>query len=298
MADDRRRADARDDRGEARLARRSCARRRLHAGSEKAVERQRERGKLLARERLEQLLDPGSFVELDRYVRHREPDFGTRWRTGRTATRSSPATARSSAARSSSSRQDFTVFGGSLSEVFAEKICKVMDLAVEVRLPGDRDQRLGRRADPGGRRLARRLRGDLLAQRAGLRRRAAALARDGAVRRRRRLLARDHRLRAHGRGLVVHVHHRPRRREDGDRRGGRRSRSSAARRRTRRSRASRTSPRPTRRRASRTRATCSRSCRRTTSSAPPYAAPADPVDREDAGARHARSRTSRPSRTT
>ena len=72
--------------------------------------------------------------------------------------------------------QDFTVFGGSLSEVFAEKICKVMDLAAEVRLPGDRDQRLGRRADPGGRRLARRVRGDLLAERAVLGRRPAALA--------------------------------------------------------------------------------------------------------------------------
>ena len=183
--------------------------------------------------------------------------------------------------------QDFTVFGGSLSEVFAEKICKVMDLAREVRLPGDRHQRLGRRADPGRRRLARRLRRDLLAQRPGLGRDPADLARDGPVRRRRRLLARDHRLHLHGRGLVVHVHHRPRRREDGDGRGGHASRSSAARRRTRRSRASRTSSRRTRRRASRTRATCSRSCRRTTSSAPPFAPPTDPRDREDAGARHA-----------
>ena len=44
----------------------------LHSASETHVERQRERGKLLARERLEKLLDPGSFVELDRFVRHRE----------------------------------------------------------------------------------------------------------------------------------------------------------------------------------------------------------------------------------
>ena len=48
---------------------------RTHAGSEKAVARQRERGKLLARERVEKLLDPGSFVELDRFVRHRETEF-------------------------------------------------------------------------------------------------------------------------------------------------------------------------------------------------------------------------------
>jgi propionyl-CoA carboxylase beta chain len=47
-----------------------------HSGSEKAVARQREQGKLLARERVELLLDPGSFFELDRYVRHRESSFG------------------------------------------------------------------------------------------------------------------------------------------------------------------------------------------------------------------------------
>src|SRR5688572_17742631 len=47
-----------------------------HAGSENAVEKQRSAGKLLARERAERLCDPGSFVELDRYVRHREPNFG------------------------------------------------------------------------------------------------------------------------------------------------------------------------------------------------------------------------------
>src|SRR2546425_7927480 len=47
-----------------------------HAGTDQAIERQREQGKLLARERLVELLDPGSFVELDRYVRHPEPNFG------------------------------------------------------------------------------------------------------------------------------------------------------------------------------------------------------------------------------
>src|SRR4051812_48888066 len=47
-----------------------------HAGTTKAIERQRQQGKLLARERLIELLDPGSFVELDRSVRHRESNFG------------------------------------------------------------------------------------------------------------------------------------------------------------------------------------------------------------------------------
>ena len=87
------------------------------------------------------------------------------------------------------------------------------------RLPRRRDQRLGRGADPGGRRLARGLRRDLLAERPGVGRDPADLAHPRAVRRRRRLLARDHGLRADGRGHVVHVHHRPRRREDRHRRG-------------------------------------------------------------------------------
>src|SRR5881397_2372249 len=52
----------------------------LHQAAEQAVEHRRTEGKLLARERLETLLDPGSFVELDRYVRHREVEFGMRER--------------------------------------------------------------------------------------------------------------------------------------------------------------------------------------------------------------------------
>ena len=88
------------------------------------------------------------------------------------------------------------------------------------RVPRRRDQRLGRRADPGGRRLARRLRRDLLAQRAGVGGRPADLADHGAVRGRRRLLARDHGLRADDRGHVLHVHHGARRREDRHGRGG------------------------------------------------------------------------------
>jgi propionyl-CoA carboxylase beta chain len=106
----------------------------LHQASEQALERQRAAGKLLARERLEKLLDPGSFVELDRYVRHREANFGMLERrpygdavvTGYGAVFGRKVFVFS---------QDFTVFGGSLSEVFAEKICKVMDLAVKYGCP-------------------------------------------------------------------------------------------------------------------------------------------------------------------
>ena len=100
-----------------------------HAGAEPAVARQRERGKLLARERLEKLLDPGSFVELDRYVRHREFEFGMHdnrpWGDA-VVTGHGTIFGRKVFVFS----QDFTVFGGSLSEVFAEKVCKLMDMAV------------------------------------------------------------------------------------------------------------------------------------------------------------------------
>jgi len=105
-----------------------------HAGSEQAVERQRSEGKLLARERVERLCDPGSFVELDRYVRHREPNFGMLERRpygDAVVTGYGTIFGRKVFVFS----QDFTVFGGSLSEVFAEKICKVMDLAAKLGCP-------------------------------------------------------------------------------------------------------------------------------------------------------------------
>src|SRR2546425_2627948 len=105
-----------------------------HAGTEQAIERQRQQGKLLARERLVELLDPGSFVELDRYVRHREANFGMMDRRpygDAVVTGYGTIFGR----RVFVFSQDFTIFGGSLSEVFAEKICKVMDLAVRYGCP-------------------------------------------------------------------------------------------------------------------------------------------------------------------
>ncbi len=105
-----------------------------HAGADKAVARQRERGKLLARERLEKLLDPGSFVELDRFVRHRETEFGmaaNRPLGDAVVTGYGTVFGRKVFVFS----QDFTVFGGSLSEVFAEKVCKVMDMALKYGCP-------------------------------------------------------------------------------------------------------------------------------------------------------------------
>src|SRR5437762_855490 len=105
-----------------------------HPASEQAVDRQRQQGKLLARERAEKLCDPGSFVELDRYVRHREANFGMLERRpygDAVVTGYGTIFGR----RVFVFSQDFTVFGGSLSEVFAEKICKVMDLALKYGVP-------------------------------------------------------------------------------------------------------------------------------------------------------------------
>ncbi len=106
----------------------------LHAGSERAVERQHAKGKLLARERIEQLLDPGSFHELDMLARHRAHGMGLendRPYTDGVITGWGSVDGRKVFLFS----QDFTVYGGALGEVFAEKIHKVMDLAQSVGAP-------------------------------------------------------------------------------------------------------------------------------------------------------------------
>src|SRR6195256_1789575 len=103
-------------------------------GNEASVRRQHERGKLTARERLELLLDPGTFVELDMLARHRAHGFGienSRPLTDGVVTGWGSVDGRKVFVFS----QDFTVFGGALGEVFAEKIHKVMDLAESVGAP-------------------------------------------------------------------------------------------------------------------------------------------------------------------
>src|SRR5437773_5408927 len=100
----------------------------LGGGAER-IQAQHDKGKMTARERLEVLLDPGSFVELDRFVTHRATDFGLadeRYLGDGVVTGHGRIDGRLVYVFS----QDFTVFGGSLSETHAEKMCKVMDLAV------------------------------------------------------------------------------------------------------------------------------------------------------------------------
>jgi propionyl-CoA carboxylase beta chain len=106
----------------------------VHAGSDQAVEKQHSRGKLTARERIERLLDPGSFVEFDQFARHRATDFGiggNRPYGDGVITGHGTIDGRQVCVFS----QDFTVFGGSLGEVYGTKIVKVMDHALKVGCP-------------------------------------------------------------------------------------------------------------------------------------------------------------------
>jgi propionyl-CoA carboxylase beta chain len=121
-------------------------------GGEARLKAQHEKGKLSARERLDLLLDEGSFVELDRFVVHRSTDFGLeaqKFYGDGVITGHGKIDGRLVYVFS----QDFTVFGGSLSESFAEKIVKIMDLAMRNGAPV-----IGLRCPPYRRRLAARAR--------------------------------------------------------------------------------------------------------------------------------------------
>src|SRR5690625_3109635 len=106
----------------------------VHAGSARAIEKQHAKGKMTARERIDALLDPGSFVEFDALARHRSTSFGldaARPYSDGVVTGYGTADGRPIAVFS----QDVTVFGGSLGEVYGEKIVKVLDHALKTGCP-------------------------------------------------------------------------------------------------------------------------------------------------------------------
>jgi len=106
----------------------------VHAGSTRAVGKQHARGKKTARERIASLLDEGSFVELDELARHRSTAFGLeRIRPYGDGVVTGYGTV--DGRQVCVFAQDFTIFGGSLGEVFGEKIVKVMDLAMKIGCP-------------------------------------------------------------------------------------------------------------------------------------------------------------------
>jgi propionyl-CoA carboxylase beta chain len=103
-------------------------------GGKERIAKQHEAGKLTARERIDLLLDPGSFTEMDKFVTHRSSDFGM-------ADKKIPGDGVVTGYGTVEGRQvfvfaqDFTVFGGSLSGAYAQKICKIMDMAMRVGAP-------------------------------------------------------------------------------------------------------------------------------------------------------------------
>jgi len=106
----------------------------IEGGGKERVDRQHKAGKLTARERIDLLLDPGSFVEVDRFVTHRCSEFGM---LDQKVLGDGVVTGHGTVdgRRIFVFAQDFTVFGGSLSAAYASKICKIMDLAMKVGAP-------------------------------------------------------------------------------------------------------------------------------------------------------------------
>jgi len=106
----------------------------LHAGTQRAVARQHEAGKLTARERVEALLDKDSFQEIDQFVRHQSTGFGIEDKKplgDAVVTGHGTIDGRTVFVFA----EDFTVFGGSLGKVVADKICKILDLAIDTGAP-------------------------------------------------------------------------------------------------------------------------------------------------------------------
>ena len=177
-------------------------------GGQNRIDQQHSRGKYTARERLERLMDEGTFHELDPFVTHRTTDFGLGDRRplgdavvtgyGKVEGRQVFAFA-----------QDFTVMGGSLSEAVSQKICKVMDLAAKAGCPVVGLNDSGGARIPGGRAQPRRLRRHLPAQHPLFWRRAPDYRHSRPCGRRSGLLPGHHRFHFHGEGNRSDVHNRP-----------------------------------------------------------------------------------------
>lgn len=106
----------------------------LKGGGEDKQKAQHDKGKLTARERIDLLLDKGTFEELDMFVRHQSKDFGLenqKYYTDGVVTGTGKIEGRTVCVFS----QDFTILGGSLAEYHAKKICKIMDLAMKIGVP-------------------------------------------------------------------------------------------------------------------------------------------------------------------
>ena len=169
----------------------------LLGGGQRRIDAQHEKGKLTARERIAYFLDDGSFNEIDSFVLHRSNEFGLdkqRFPGDAVVTGYGKVDGRHTFVYA----QDFTVIGGTLSNVVGQKVCKVMDLAMETGAP------MVGLIDSGGARIQEgigqphRVRLHLLSQRPLLRDNPPDIGNHGPRRRRRHLLARPDGLRVHG----------------------------------------------------------------------------------------------------
>ena len=175
-------------------------------GGPSRVEQQHAKGKLTARERVTILLDQGTFSEIDPFVTHRATEFGMADKVflgdavvtgyGKVDGRQTFVFA-----------QDFTVLGGSVSEVVGQKICKVMDLAMKAGSPVIGLNDSGGARIPGGSAVPFRLRRNLPEEHVGIRSRASDICYRGARCRWGGLFASHHRLHLHGPGRGTDVHH-------------------------------------------------------------------------------------------
>ena len=193
-------------------------------GGQKQIDKQHERGKLSARERIDQLVDPGSFMEIEMFVTHQVDQV----RDGQGEVLRRRGGRRFGKDRRPAGLRLFAGFHGHGG--LARKGARQQDLPCDGpgdqgRRPDHRPDRFGRRPDPGG---ARAVRFDLLPQHPGLRDRPAVLPDPGALRRRGGLFARPVRFRVHGRRDQQDAHHRAERDQGGN---GRRDHGGGARRR-------------------------------------------------------------------
>ena len=103
-------------------------------GGEKSIEKQHDSGKLTARERLDLFFDPGTFQELDLFVQHRSTNFGMD-KVSIPADGVVTGYGRVNGRTVCAFAQDFTARGGTLGEMHASKICRVMDMAMKIKVP-------------------------------------------------------------------------------------------------------------------------------------------------------------------
>ena len=186
-------------------------------GGQKRIDAQHGKGKYTARERIQMLLDEGSFEEFDMFVTHRCYDFGMdKSHTFGDGVVTGYGTIGGRLVYVFA--QDFTVTAGSLSLSMSDKICKVMDMAMRNGAPLHRPERFGRRPNPGGNQRAGRLCQHLPAQRDGIGRHSPDFGHLRPLRGRCGLFAGTDRLHHHEEGDLEHVPHRPEGRQDRHRR--------------------------------------------------------------------------------